>query len=94
MQEIVLIYPIIRSNQTSAVEWHNLLDFFNHSSMSCLIVIDKTTSNIATKFFMHNFSQEDKDLFILARNRQDTAGVVTVKAIVRDKRDTYAGVTA
>lgn len=72
MQEIVLIYPIIRSNQTSAVEWHNLLDFFNHSSMSCLIVIDKTTSNIATKFFMHNFSQEDKDLFILPRNRQDT----------------------
>ena len=70
--EIVLIYPIIRSDKQSIANWQKLLVFFNKSSINSLVVMDKTETNIAIDYFNQNFTDNDKHLYLMPRSRDDT----------------------
>ena len=82
--EIVLIYPIIRSDEQSIANWQKLLVFFNKSSIKSLVVIDKTETNIAIDYFNQNFSDTNKHLYLMPRSLEDTL-FDTVGEVVLDK---------
>lgn len=70
--EIVLIFPITRSNESARDKWRVVLEFFGQSEINTLIVIDKTELRTATDYFMSHFEFENKQLFVLPRSIQDT----------------------
>ena len=70
--EIVLIFPITRSEQRSREKWRTILEFFGESEIKTLIVIDKTELASATDYFMSHFEFNKKQLFVLPRSIKDT----------------------
>lgn len=70
--EIVLIFPITRSDQSSREKWRTIIEFFGESEIKTLIVIDKTELASAADYFMSHFEFNDKQLFVLPRSIKDT----------------------
>lgn len=70
--EIVLIFPITRSDHSSREKWRTILEFFGESEITTLIVIDKTDLASAADYFMSHFEFNNKQLFVLPRSIKDT----------------------
>lgn len=69
---IALIFPITREVKTSFTIWRKVIEFFEKSTMQALIVVDKTESKSATTFFLQNFDNADKDVYVLPRSITET----------------------
>jgi hypothetical protein len=82
--EIVLIYPIIKSDQQSIANWQKLLAYFNDSSIKSLVVVDKTETKIAIDYFNQNFTHTNKYIYFMPRSPDDTL-FDTVGEVVLDK---------
>lgn len=70
--EIVLIFPITRSDLSSREKWRTSLEFFGDSEIKTLVVIDKTEPSSATDYFMNHFEFNKRQLFVLPRSIKDT----------------------
>ena len=66
--QIVLIFPITRNEDNSRSRWGSVIELVDNSKVNSLIVIDKTSGNAATKYFLEYFDSVTKNLYVLPRN--------------------------
>jgi hypothetical protein len=68
-KNIVVLFPMTRGKDENLFRWENLISTVNNSDVVALILIDKTISHEASKYFSDKSSEIIPDLIILQRPR-------------------------
>ena len=69
---IVIIFPVTRENRNSITTWSEVLRLATTSMALWLIVVDKTETGSAEKFFQANFNPQGANLAVMRRSIQET----------------------
>lgn len=69
---IVIIFPVTRENRNSITTWSEVLRLATTSMALWLIVVDKTETGSAEKFFQANFNPQGANLAVMRRSIQES----------------------